>query len=169
MKGAKFAGLYAIDYVADKNTHTFNITIGVSIGTIQVKSFKDMVAVKMFDASPNHFGKTVGMMGDFEAGAMLGRDGKTVITDPIEFGMEWQVRAEEAMIFQSARAPQLSAGEQCRMPSKSAQAQRRRLGEGLSEEAAQAACAAVDHIHHDNCVYDVMATGDLDAAHAGVF
>ena len=55
------------------------------------------------------------------------------------------------------------------MPSNDASAERRRLGETVYLEAAVAACEAVDAIHKENCVYDVVATGDLEIAHAGVF
>merc|ERR1712087_991501 len=54
------------------------------------------------------------------------------------------------------------------MSTKTASVERRRLGETVPLEAAVAACEAVDHVHHENCIYDVMATGDLEIAHAGV-
>lgn len=45
----------------------------------------------------------------------------------------------------------------------------RRLGEALAEEAAATACDHYDGNEKDMCIYDVMASGDLELAQAGVF
>jgi hypothetical protein len=167
LKGAKFADKYAVEYTqVDEKTHIFNITLGGRDDEVlMVKSFKDLVSVKVIAAYADVWGDSVGMLGNYHTGALLARDGKTVIVDHDEFGMEWQVTADEPKLFQSA-----GVEGKCIMPSKSAAVERRRLGgAGISEEAARDACSAVDHVHFENCVYDVMATNDLEAAHAGVF
>ena len=57
------------------------------------------------------------MMGDFETGYMLARDGVTVLEDPNEFGMEWQVLDTEPKLFQNPeRFPQYP--DNCVLPDK---------------------------------------------------
>jgi hypothetical protein len=166
LKGAMMAGLYPVTHVQkDEKTHVFNITLGSRPDqVIELKSFKDLVSVRPVQAYSDDFENSVGMLGNYHTGALLGRDGRVVI-DHDEFGNEWQVTADEPKLFQS---PSPIEGK-CRMPSKTAGVERRRLGETISEEAARKACSEVDHIHFENCVYDVMATGDLESVHAGVF
>jgi hypothetical protein len=167
LEGAKFFDLFAIAHeVVNKQKSVFRIDL-TKAQVIEISTFKDLVAVRLLGATQQTFGNSVGVMGSFPEGKMLARDGNNVMLDPVEYGMEWQVRSEKSL-FQVAREPQYPT-EQCRMPGKNASAERRRLGERVEKDAAEAACAAVDHIHHDNCVYDVMATGDLEVAHAGVF
>jgi hypothetical protein len=171
LKHAAFLNKYRIEHeIRDTQHHIFNIYTGIQDHTgkvekIQIKTFKDLVAVKVDNAFESTFSHSEGMMGDYFYGKMFARDGKTVISDPIEFGMEWQVRPEDGELFQT---PSPIEGK-CKMPSSNAEQERRRLGEAIPLEAAVAACEAVDTIHHENCVYDVMATGDLEIAHAGVF
>ena len=59
--------------------------------TILVQLFVEFVEVKFEGPSKELFGKTVGLLGDFETGKTLARDGKTVMDDFTEFGDEWQV------------------------------------------------------------------------------
>ena len=137
--------------------------------TIVIRSFKDLVGIKFSNASPDTFGTSVGLMGSFANGDRLSRNG-TIMEDANEFGQEWQVRDTEGNLFQTARAPQYP--EKIQMPDSAAsETRKRRLGEAaIDEEAATLACA-----HHSSeaalamCVYDVMATGDLELAHGGVF
>jgi hypothetical protein len=171
LKHAQMGGVMdiTVESSEDAKSHMFTIYTGEKASSgeeemIMIKSFKDLVSVTVQNAFGRSFGSTTGIMGDFN-GKRLARDGKTIIEDDIEFGMEWQVAANAPELFQVAT----DRSQKCVMPSKSASAERRRLGENISQEAAEAACAAVDHVHHENCVYDVMATGDLESAHAGVF
>ena len=99
----------------------------------------------------------------YGTGAMHGRNG-TVISDPNEFGNEWQVLDTEPMLFQTVRAPQYPA--KCIMPS--ATKTSRRLGESIAEKVAMKACEHWGD-QKDQCVYDVMALGDLEIAEAGAF
>lgn len=146
--------------VDDKATH-FKITLQKD-EHILIKAFKDLVSVSVENAIFKNFGRSVGMLGDYKEGKMLARDGKTIITDANEFGLEWQVREDEPKLFNSVREPQFPT--QCNMPEKSASAERRRLaGVGINSEDAEKACAHVsDEKVLENCVYDVMATGDLE-------
>jgi len=133
--------------------------------TIVISNLKDLVSVKINHASRQYFGNAVGLLGNFH-GTMLARDGVTDLHDDSNaMGQEWQVRDTDPMLFRSARAPQFPA--KCRLPDV-AEKEARRLGEGISEEAAEIACAHVkgEAQAFAACVYDVTATNDLDQAGA---
>lgn len=103
------------------------------------------------------FKGTLGMIGDWKSGNMVGRDGLTLIEDPIPFAREWQVRPAER-IFQVSRAPQYP--DQCLMPERTYQS---RLGDQLMKKAAEKACASWKQ-DREECVFDVMVTRDITAA-----
>jgi hypothetical protein len=105
-------------------------------------------------------------MGSFDnKGAKVGRDGVTSYENVIEFGMDWQVPASEAKLFHNEEGPQQP--EKCYIPSSSIL--RRRLAESLVGQAeAELACAGVTREDRDLCVFDVMATNDIDVAGAYV-
>lgn len=148
--------------------HMFQIQISDK-ETISLKTFKDMVSVSIDHANPVRFRHSLGMMGSFDQhGAMLARDGKTVLEDPAVMAAEWQVKDDEPMLFQAVHGPQHPS--QCIMPDSETQEIRgRRLGESHAREAAEKACAHWDADIRDACIFDVIATGDLDAASAGAF
>jgi hypothetical protein len=135
---------------------------------IMLKTYKDFVSVKIEQASKERFGDSVGLMGDYEVGTMRARDGTTVIEDPNAFGQEWQVLPSESNLFQEDRLPRHP--QTCKLPSPEAtSAIHRRLSEASPlAEAAEVACAKWGE-DKESCVYDVLATGDLDMAEAGTF
>jgi hypothetical protein len=92
----------------------------------------------------------------------------TILAEPNDFGQEWQVRPDEPKLFaREDRAPQYP--EKCKLPKKS-MAESRRLAElSFTKEDALKACAGVPADEVKNCVYDVLATGDLSYAEAGAF
>lgn len=161
---------YPITYSqpSDK-VHSFEIQISEK-ETITLASFKDMVSVKFDAAEEERYQGSYGMLGGFsEKGAMIARDGKTVIEDPVAMAAEWQVRPEEdGMIFQTAKGPQYPA--KCAMPDAKVK-ESRRLGSSLAVEKAEKACADAgwDEASVSVCVHDVLATGDLELAAAGAF
>merc|ERR1719491_457905 len=160
---------FAIKYSnPSQKIHEFNIQISEQ-ESISLSTFKDMVSIKLNSASPERFQGSLGMLGSFDQGGqMIGRDGETVFEDPITMAAEWQVKQEEPMLFQVATAPQHPA--QCVMPGEHImEARNRRLGESLAYEAAEKACAAWEKEIREACIYDVMATGDLEFAAAGSF
>jgi hypothetical protein len=78
--------------------------------------------------------------------------------DVNEYGQEWQVRDSEPTLFQTVRFPQHP--EVCTMPSPRVVSQlRHRLSESSAEELEG----------KDDCVFDVMATSDLEMAMAGSY
>ena len=133
--------------------------------TVVIKTWKSFVSVKIEHASVHDFGDSVGLMGSFGTGAMLARDGTTVLDDANAFGQEWQVRSDEVKLFQTLKMPQYP--QACILPPKSSVERRRRLGEAaVTEEAAAKACQHVPPADLDFCVYDVLATGDVSMAGA---
>ena len=152
--------------------HQFVIDLSTLAGnsgeTILIQTFKDWVGVKVQHLDSSHFEDSTGMMGHFHTGTMLARDGVTVMEDSNAFGQEWQVLDTEPMLFQTVRAPQYP--DNCVLPGDATSQLRRRLEEnGIEKVAAERACAPLVGAQLDACVFDVMATGDLDMAKAGVF
>ena len=138
---------------------TSNITIGNHKDIVNLKFVHTFQMFKDLEIS--------GLMGNVH-GQMLARDGKTDLSDDmVAFGQEWQVRPdEEPMLFRAARAPQYP--QKCVMPDMEAK-EARRLGEGITEEAAKAACSQFTGASFEACVYDVTATNDLEQAENGIY
>jgi hypothetical protein len=146
----------------DERQHVFDVVLADG-QNITLTTFKDFVSVKPMSGEKYPLTNSVGILGDYNTGLMLGRNGWTVFEDPIEFGMEWQVRDTDPLLFETEDGPQYP--QQCVFPDR-ATMDKRQLGEGgVTRDEAEAACA-----HHPdaedraNCVYDVLATGDPDMA-----
>ena len=154
----------------DGKQSRFEIQIGVRHESIVLKTFKDMVSVEVNHANQESLMNSVGLMGQFSTGAMMARDNVTILEDPVVFGQEWQVRDDELSLFVTSREPQYPT--QCRMPAphddSSATARRRRLGERqVSQDDAEEACARnLDRSSEEfkNCVFDTLASNDLELA-----
>lgn len=158
---------YPVTHTAEnKKTHHYEIKLGED-EHIHIKTVKDIVSIQFNGVSREHFGGSLGLMGEYGTGKMLGRDGATVITDPVDFGMEWQINPSvDGNLFQGR--PSVEFPSKCSMPDPSATA--RRLAEsGVEKDAAAEACKNLTGFEFDNCVYDVMAMGDLEMAGAGAF
>lgn len=161
MPDIKLGGQYPVTHLQiNKKRHKFEVDL-LDGQKIEVTTFKDMVNVKFDNAKYDHFKNSVGLLGKFGTGEKLGRNG-TLIEDTNSFGMEWQVTSET--IFQTSRHPQYPM--QCIMPSPKSDA--RRLGASIAEDAANAACEEWGDMK-EQCVFDVMATGDLELAAAGAY
>lgn len=122
----------------------------------------------MIHATENNFGQSRGLMGSFQDGLWLARDGITVHNDPNEFGQDWQVQEDEdGLLFQTPSPYR----ESCDLPSQQAATQKmirgRRLEEStISRSEALKGCAAHYSAPQDveDCVFDVQVTGDLEMA-----
>ena len=101
-------------------------------------------------------------VGDFNTGKTLARDGATVLDDFSELGNEWQVLPDDGMLFHDIAEPQFP--KRCIEPEDPRGERRRRLGEsGVTEEQAEAACASLkDEADRKDCIYDILATQDLE-------
>ena len=154
------------DYDKGKgHSHIYNIEVDGKEAII-IKTYKDLVSIKVDHADSTRFADSSGMMGDFTTGTLFAKDGVTVMNDPNMLAKEWQVRDDEPMLFTSVRAPQYP--QECILPDPSLTT-KRRLGENtVSLDAARAACASWTE-NKEGCVHDVMALGDLDAAASGGF
>ena len=160
-------------YKHSNHEHIFQVILSEQYNTtIEVSSFKSMLSIKFMNATEVHFGKSAGLMGEFGTGKKYARDGVTVLKDMDMFGQEWQVLDSEPKLFETTnRAPQHP--QKCLMPEVSIDVQStlrgRRLGESITKEAAQKVCADWKEDERDACIFDVIATGDLEMAQAGGF
>jgi hypothetical protein len=158
-------GGYPIYYTqVNKKRHHYDLVLSPK-ENITFVSFKDLVAVHM-NSGQSHvfFNEDVrGIMGSID-GALVGRDGTDMSDDVTAFAEEWQVRDFEPMLFRNARAPQYPS--KCNLPS-SAKKESRGLGATIARAAAETACSHFAGNQFDNCVYDIMAVGDLEMAEAG--
>jgi hypothetical protein len=109
----------------------------------------------------NDFQDSVGLMGEYHTGEMIGRDGR-VMESFDEFGFEWQVQPTDAVLFSEVRSPQLPY-EQCRMPT-AARPARRVLRNSAIMNQAQEACAHITGNDYNLCLDDVAMTGDVGIA-----
>lgn len=147
----------------NKKINMFHIKLPES-EEIVVKTVKNMVTISIQNADAANFGDSVGMMGQHATGALVGRDGVTIHEDTNAFAQEWQINPEiDSQLFVTTDSyPQYPARRV--MPDATEQA-RRRLGQAdISKADAEEACAHFGGDQKTMCVYDVMATGDLDAA-----
>jgi len=130
--------------------------------TIVLSTFKEFVAVDFKGGTVESFGNTVGLLGDYTTGKTLARDGITEIHDFSEFGEEWQVLPSEPRLFHEFTHPQFP--ERCIKPEDPRGDRKRRLAESaISVEQAESACAPLkDPVTIKDCVYDILATQDLD-------
>jgi hypothetical protein len=129
--------------------------------SILFRFYKHFLTISI-DGHSHDFGDSVGLMGDYQHGDMVGRNGQ-IMDDFDEFGFEWQVSPDEDMLFHDARAPQLPY-ERCRMPT-AARPNRRKL-RGADRRLLEAATSACAHVQADRdlCVDDVVTTGDVGMA-----
>lgn len=129
---------------------------------IEIKTFKEFVSVKVIGATKESFGNAVGITGDFVTGNTYARDGTTVLHDFNELGLEWQVLPSDGKLFHELARPQFP--ELCMLPEDPRGDRARRLAESeITMEVAEAACASLqDELDRKDCVYDILATQDLE-------
>lgn len=155
---ASIAGFIIEHSQPNDNVHMFEICLEEG-ESIVIKVFKDMVAVKLQGASGKRYHGSLGMLGSYDnEGLLLARDGATIVDDPNAFAAEWQIKSDEALLFQTKREPQYPLA--CQFPS-TTQEGRRMLGESLSIEAAEKACAKWPKQLISGCVHDVLATNGM--------
>jgi len=110
----------------------------------------------------NDFDGSVGLMGHFNKPGFWARDSLAQFTEVNinQFGQEWQVQESEPMIFNERHAPQHP--EQCRLPTVSTK--RRLRKDSVLHQMALDACAGVEEASKEFCIFDVTATGRVEAA-----
>jgi len=168
----KMADRYTITKVA-KNDHDISFQIkeddGAEIATM--KAFKDMVSVKFGAGFRPDKENVHGILGD-KTGARYSHDHSHIIENIDEFGQEWQVRpGTDPELFQTK--PAVRYPDKCVLKAPgAAKDARRHLGESISVEDATKACKEAGFSLKggmEACIYDVIATGDLETAQAGSF
>jgi DNA-binding protein YbaB len=109
------------------------------------------------------FKGSLGLLGDWETGKRLARDGKTEMMDEdaTEFALEWQVRDTDPKLFWTPRFPQWPT--QCLPPKKMLG---NRLGLSHVKAEAEKACAHWKD-DMDDCIFDVIATRNVLVAAEG--
>jgi hypothetical protein len=130
---------------------------------IILTSFKQFVDVAFVGEKAEDFDGAVGLLGAYsQGGAMLARDGKTVIEDGDAMGYEWQVRPTDPQLFSIIDGPQYPT--RCQMPEKSTAEKRhlRAMAKKVSEDDAKKACANASR--KENCIADVFGSDNLEMA-----
>jgi hypothetical protein len=129
---------------------------------IHLKTFKEFVGVKIIGASESSFGNSTGITGDFATGNTYARDGSTILNEFDTLGQEWQVLPNDGLYFHEVSPPQFP--ELCWLPEDPRGDRKRRLDESsLTVEQAEAACSHLnDSFSYKGCIYDILATQDLD-------
>jgi hypothetical protein len=163
----EFSGFAFSHTQPTEKQHVFEMYLG-DRERIKVKTYKDFVSVLIEQGQSKHFGDSVGLMGDFGKGRMLARDGQTILDDANAFGQEWQVLDTESNLFQTIRFPQHPSVCTLPPPIQASQLRRRLLESSVDERAAEMACAHWGE-GKDNCVFDVLTTGDLEMAVVGAY
>ena len=160
---AKLSGYKITHKYDNKRQQTFHIVLGGHENLV-VRVLKDFVSVTIKHGESQDFEDAVGLMGAYTTGHKLGRDGETIFEDIDAFGQEWQVLESEPKLFQTVRAPQHPV--QC-IPAPPKTEMRRRLGEeDIDRAAAEKVCAGASEEDREFCIFDVMATNDVDMAGA---
>mmetsp|Transcript_7090 Transcript_7090/g.16565 ORF Transcript_7090/g.16565 Transcript_7090/m.16565 type:complete len:1051 (+) Transcript_7090:2086-5238(+) len=130
---------------------------------IVLSTFREFVSVDVIGSTSESFGSSVGILGDYKTGDTLARDGVSVINDFVQLGNEWQVLPADSKLFHEMEEPQFPS--RCIVPEDPRGERRRRLDEStITVEAAEAACSKVlnDDLDIKDCVYDILATQDMD-------
>ncbi|KAL3938411.1 MAG: hypothetical protein SGBAC_006673 [Bacillariaceae sp.] len=155
-------GGYPVTISPRNNKYTIHLDKDYPGQKIEISTFKEFVGVKVVGANENSFGSAVGIMGDYKTGNTFARDGSTVLNDFNELGLEWQVLPSDGKLFREAAKPQFP--ELCYLPEDPRGDRARRLAESeVTEEAAEAACANLkDEFDRKGCVYDILATQDME-------
>ena len=114
-----------------------------------------------------HFGHSEGLVGSRQHEGLFSRDGTMDLSGHWNtYGKEWQVKNTEPKLFRVNSAPQHPEG--CVYVSKeiTTNLRHRRLTDdaAVSIEDANEACATSHDRLKEFCVYDLMASGDLDLA-----
>lgn len=117
-------------------------------------------AIKMKAGNSTVFEGSLGLLGEYETGKQLARDGKTELADEdaTAYALEWQVRDDEPMLFSDARFPQFPTT--CTPPKKMLT---NRLGMSHMKEQAEKVCASWTE-DKDDCIFDVIATRSIASA-----
>ncbi|CAJ1956423.1 unnamed protein product [Cylindrotheca closterium] len=158
-----FAGCPVTQTTSGPHKRSYQIDLRTKVPghSLRIDLFREFVRVKL-NGEKTAYHQTEGLLGDPITGKMLARDGVTEFADYVDFGIEWQVLPYEQKLFHEMAPPQFP--ELCLLPEDPRGERRRRLAESeISVEEARRACSALqDSLSIQDCVYDILATQDLD-------
>lgn len=155
----EFAGI-RVEHVTKGDRVKFKFHLNDETNTqIVVQAFHFMLNVDIHRGSDMLHG-SLGMHGHPLTGEMVGRDGVEVFNDPVEFASQWQVgfSAADPVIFSERRSPQCP--QTCKLPSSNTR--KLRQSQSKTEEANKICAHWGDRV--DECVFDVLATGNPELA-----
>jgi len=131
---------------------------------IDIREYKNWITVYVLHPSDQDFAGTVGLMGSYETGSWMSRDGSHSHQDVNEFGLDWQVRESDGLLFQTPSPHP----DKCDLPILTSPVRKRRLAESsISREAAADACADWSPKAMEDCIMDVLISEDLGMADGG--
>lgn len=163
-----------------KHTYLYHLTDSENNGKKQIFSLEadnePLASIRFYQhyltvsviGSKKDFHDAQGLLGKFEDGSMVDREGAPFNSSFEAYAFEWQVNhlAGDPSLFMDAdRSPQLPF-ERCRMPTGGRPARRLlRANNELYEKATAACSAAVTNDGDlDLCIDDVMTTGEVGLA-----
>merc|ERR1712151_217492 len=145
------------------NSRQLVIDLGTD-GEIKIKARNSMVSVRVNSDNAKNFENSLGLMGTFREGKKIARDSASIVDDMDAFGLEWQVRPTEPMLFHDGDSHIYPRS--CNMPTSTTQSRRRLSEVSISKEDAKIACAKANKDDYDLCVFDVIASNDMGVAGA---
>ena len=158
-----------LEYGQGHKATQFRIDFGHGHGHVAINIFKGLIDVKFEHPTFEDFGSSEGLMGSFDHGLLMGRDGEAEFVRGIntdEYGAEWQVGVggDTSLFRDVGEGPQYP--EQCKLPEVKSLNERRLRADPQFLNEAEEACDRSAKTGHDRsaCLYDVLATGDLDLA-----
>ena len=169
MKGSK-KNIIVYDFNVnngDARTRAFNVQV-------RANGKSGMLFVDLPRNASDTLSDGVGLLGTIDVNStsrLMARDGVTdLVNEWNSFAEEWQVLSSEPKLFQESRAPQHPTG--CFYDvnlNKSKNLRRRRLMDAssrndVSHALAKEVCSHASGQKKSFCVFDIMATGDLDLA-----
>jgi hypothetical protein len=152
-------GIRLLAHAATDKQHVFEVHRAVASASSSIptrtlsRSWSSRAECKLLE-------QCVGLMGDFERATCL-RVTALMTDNGTHHGQEWQVLDTEPSLFHTVRLPQHPTFAPCLLPKQTSQL-RRRLAASSDELLAAEKARALGR--GGRCVFDVLATGDLDMA-----
>ena len=149
----------------NKPRHVYKIHLGNGPHgkqEIDIREYKNWITVTILHPSASNLERSKGLLGRFPDGALLGKDGKTIHTSYDDFGQDWQVPPSDSLLgpgpFLDSSCAPLEALKNRR---------HRRLEESsITRSQAREVCQHWGNQMED-CINDVLVSGDLEMADAG--
>lgn len=158
----ELGGLFPVSINSNMDRYTIDLGSVFPGQKIEIKTYKEFVSVKIIGATNESFGTAIGITGDYKTGNTYARDQSTILHDFNELGNEWQVLPSDGKLFHAMARPQFP--EKCWLPEDPRGERTRRLSESnITEEQAEVACSGLKgDFDRKGCIYDILATQDMD-------